>query len=113
MGRKRQDGNEKQEDETGDKGLATHVLHEVEEAVLQRPEDARDGKRDDKTEPRVTAVTDRRAELKRRDAFGDLQVEDEERHGDGEDAVREGFDAVLGEHGSSPLAALSAATAVA
>ncbi len=111
--RKRQDRNEKQEDEAGDKGLVAHVCHEVEEAVLQRPEDAGDDESDEKTEPGVSAVTDRRAELERRGAFGNLQIEDEQRHGDREDAVREGFDAVLGEHGSSPLGALSAATAVA
>jgi len=111
--RKRQDRDEKQEDEAGDKGLVAHVRHEVEETVLQCPEDAGNDEGDEKTEPGMAAMADRRTELEWGGAFWNFQVKDEQRHGDGEDAIREGFDAVLGEHGSSPLGASSAATAVA
>lgn len=85
--RKRQDRDEKQENEAGDEGLAAHVRHEVEEAVLQSPENAGDDESDEKTEPGVATVADRCAKLEWRGAFRDFQVEDKQRHRDGEDAV--------------------------
>ena len=77
VGGKGQDRDEEQEDEAGDEGLVAHVRHEVEEAVLQRPENAGDDEGDDKAEPGVAAVADGRAELERRGAFGNFEVEDE------------------------------------
>ena len=85
--RKRQDRDEKQEDEAGYEGLAAHVGHEVKEAMLQRPENTGDDEGDEKTEPGVATVTDGGAELEWRGTFGDFEVEDEQRHGDGEHAI--------------------------
>ena len=101
---KGEDGDQAEEEEGEDGGLVGELFGELEDVVLEHPVADGDEEGDDEGEPVVAFDAEGCHELAVRDAGGDFELEDKQRHRDGEDAVGEGFDAVLAVHGGFSVA---------
>jgi len=90
---------EAKKDEGGEEGARLDFLEQVEELVLEHPEARRNHKGNGECNPVAKGLPDCMKKLAMRDAARHSDLENEQRHGDGEDRVREGFEPVLAVHG--------------
>jgi len=92
-------GNQAEKDEGSDKRTCLYLLKQVEKLVLQHPEARGHSEGDNKRKPVAERLEKRVHELTMLDAGGHLDIQNEQRHHDGEDGIAEGFEPVLAVHG--------------
>jgi len=92
-------GDEPEEDKRSAECARLDALDQIEELVLQHPEARGNGKGDDEGDPVAKGLGEGVGELAVRHAGGHLDIQDEQRHDDGEDGIAERFEPVLAVHG--------------
>ena len=97
-GGEREDRDERKEDEGGDDGAGMDFFEEIEEPVLDGPVTGGEDEGDGEAGPGGCLLQESVGELAGGDVQRDFEVQDEEGHDDGEDAVAEGLEPLLAEH---------------
>ena len=93
-----EDRDQREKDEGGDDGAGLDFFDEIEEPVLDGPVASGENEGDGEAGPGGRLLQEGVRELAGGYVQRDLEVEHEEGHDDGEDAVAEGLDPLLAEH---------------
>ena len=93
-----EDRDQREKDEGGDDGAGLDFFEEIEEPVLDGPVASGENEGDGEAGPGGRLLQEGVRELAGGYVQRDLEVEDEEGHDDGEDAVAEGLEPLLAEH---------------